>query len=266
LGTRGIDEIALTKGHANFVAMLIAQQAAGHVALLAILPDRKKEPVRQFLATIPAHLRATLHTVCTAMWDGYVNAVKEFAAAHADVTLAVVIDRFHVAKHSRAGVDPRRKRACRRRKEALPAAAYAELEDVMWPLRKNHQDLTPEERQRRRRLFAYAPTLKLAYTLREELPAIFDLALTQAQAKQRLQKWCAKVRRSALTGFDSFLKTLTNWRAEILNYFADRRSSGFVEGLNNKIKALKRRCYGIGRVATLFHRLYLDLEGDRRFA
>jgi len=89
---------------------------------------------------------------------------------------------------------------------------------------------------------------------------------TQAQAKKRLLKGCAKVRRSALTWFDPFLKTLTKWLAEIVNYFAERRSSGFVEGLNNKIKTLKRRCYGIGRVATLFQRLYLDLEGYRRFA
>ena len=59
---------------------------------------------------------------------------------------------------------------------------------------------------------------------------------------------------------------LTNWLDEIVNYFAERRSSGFVEGLNNKIKTLKRRCYGISRVTTLFQRLYLDLEGYRRFA
>jgi transposase len=39
-----------------------------------------------------------------------------------------------------------------------------------------------------------------------------------------------------------------------------------VEGLNNKVKTLKRRCYGIPRVKTLFQRLYLDLEGYRRFA
>ena len=266
LGTLGIDEIALTKGHANFVAIITAQPAAGHVALLAVLPDRKKETVRQFLETMPAHLRATLHTVCTDMWDGYVNAVKEFAAAHDDVLLAVVIDRFHVAKHYRDGVDQLRKREGRRLKDELPEAEYAELKDVMWPLRKNHRDLTPEERLRLLRLFTYAPTLKLAYTLREELTAIFELPLTMAQAKQRLLKWGAKVRRSALTCFDAFLKTLTNWLAEIVNYFAERRSSGFVEGLNNKIKTLKRRCYGIGRVATLFQRLYLDLEGYRRFA
>jgi transposase len=266
LGTIGIDEIALTKGHANFVAIITTQQAAGHVAILAILPDRKKETVRQFLETIPARLRTTLHTVCTDMWDGYVNAVKEFAAAHDDVKLAVVIDRFHVAKHYRAGVDQLRKSESRRLKQALPEAEYAEIENVMWPLRKNNHDLTPEERQRLRRLFAYAPTLKLAYTLREELTAIFDLALTPTQAKTRLQHWCAKVRRSALTCFDAFLKTLANWLDEIVNYFTNRRSSGFVEGLNNKIKTLKRRCYGISRVITLFQRLYLDLEGYRRFA
>ncbi len=37
--------------------------------------------------------------------------------------------------------------------------------------------------------------------------------------------------------------------------------SEFVEGLNNKIKTLKRRCYGIPRITTLFQRLYLDLQG-----
>lgn len=35
---------------------------------------------------------------------------------------------------------------------------------------------------------------------------------------------------------------------------------------SHKIKTLKRRCYGITRVTTLFQRLYLDLEGYRRFA
>jgi len=74
-----------------------------------------------------------------------------------------------------------------------------------------------------------------------------------------------KVSRSALTYFDKFLTTLINWLNEIVNYFVKRLSSGFVEGLNNKVKTIKRRCYGILRVTTLFQRLYLDLEGYRRF-
>lgn len=79
-------------------------------------------------------------------------------------------------------------------------------------------------------------------------------------------KWLDKVRRSVLTCFDKFMTTLENWLDKTANYFVDRLSSGFVEGLNNKIKTTKRRCYGIPRVKTLFQRLYLDLEGYRRFA
>jgi len=265
LETIGIDEIALTKGRDNYVALITTRQAAGHVALLAVLPDRKKETVRRFLETIPPRLWPTLKRVCTDMWDGYVNAVEEFAAAHPQVTLQVVIDRFHVAKHYRESVDKVRQRECRRLKKELSKEAYAELHGVMWILRKNHRDLTPDERQKLKRLLAYAPELKRAYTFREELTAIFELPLTKDQAKQRLLKWRAKVKRSGLTCFDKFITTLDNWLDKIANYFSERLNSGFVEGLNNKVKTLKRRCYGILRVKTLFQRLYLDLEGYRRF-
>ena len=75
-----------------------------------------------------------------------------------------------------------------------------------------------------------------------------------------------EVSQSVLTCFDKFLTTLNNWLDQIVNYFAGRFSSGFVEGLNNKIKTTKRRCYGILKTTTLFQRLYLDIEGYRRFA
>ena len=267
LGVIGIDEIALTKGRHNFVAIITTQQADGQVAVLAVLPDRQKDSVRQFLETIPARLRVTMHTACTDMWDGYVNAVKEFAQAHTDVSLEVVVDRFHVAKNYRQGVDALRKKECRRLKAELSAAEYEQhIKGTMWLLRKNNQNLSETERQRLRNVFSYSPALKLAYTLREELSAIFELPLTKAQALARLAKWQAKVRRTGLTCFDKFLTTLTNWLQEIANYFVKRLSSGFVEGLNNKLKTLKRRCYGIPNITHFFQRLYLDLEGYRRFA
>jgi transposase len=267
LGVIGIDEIALTKGRRNFVAVITTQQADGHVAVLAVLPDRKKKTVRRFLETIPQRLWGTMETACTDMWEGYVNALKEFAAAHSEVSLNVVVDRYHVAKNYRACVDKVRKQERRRLKKVLPATEYDEnVKGTMWIIRKNHQDLTTDECKQLNRLFEYSSELKLAYTLRQELTALFELQMTKAQAKKRLLKWRDKVRRTALTCFDEFLTTLNNWLDEILNYFVDRLSSGFVEGLNNKIKTIKRRCYGITRVTTLFQRLYLDLEGYRRFA
>jgi transposase len=267
LSVIGIDEIALTKGRRNFIAILTTQQADGHVAVLSVLPDRNKTTVRQFFETIPPRLRPTLRTVCTDMWDGYVNAVQEFAADHPDVAIQIVVDRFHVAKNYREGVDKVRKQAYRRLKKELSPTDYAEIvQGTMWLVRQNHQDLSADDRKKLRRLFAYAPELKLAYTFREELTALFEMPLTAVEARTRLLKWAEKVRRCALTGFDSFLTTLHNWLDKIVNYFVDRLSSGFVEGLNNKIKTIKRRCYGITRIITLFQRLYLDLEGYRRFA
>jgi transposase len=262
----GIDEIALTKGRSNYVAIITTQQADGHLALLGILPDRKKESVRQFLESIPKRLWRTMETACTDMWEGYVNAVEEFAAAHPEVSIKAVVDRFHVAKGYRECVDQVRKRECRRLKKELPEAEYEEIKGVMWMVRKNHHDLTADECKKLNRLFEYSPELKLAYTFREELTAIFELHLTKDEGQERLIKWRDKIQRSALTCFDKFFTTLNNWLDKIGNYFVDRLSSGFVEGLNNKVKTIKRRCYGILRTTTLFQRLYLDLEGYRCFA
>jgi len=267
LNVIGIDEIALTKGRKNFIAIVTTQQADGHVAVLAVLQDRKKKTVRQFLESIPKRLWRTMETACTDMWEGYTNAVKEFAAAHPEVSIDVVVDRYHVAKNYRECVDKVRKQERRRLKKTLPETEYEEVvKDTMWIIRKNNRDLTADERKNLRRLFEYSPKLKLAYTFREELTAIFEMQLTKEEAKKRLLKWADKVRRNALPCFDKFLTTLNNWLDEIVNYFVNRLSSGFVEGLNNKVKTIKRRCYGILRVTTLFQRLYLDLEGYRRFA
>lgn len=262
----GIDEIAMRKGRQNYVAIITTPHEDGQVRVLGVLADRKKETVRAFWESIPAHLRPTMQKVCTDMWEGYVNAVEEFAAAHKDVSLEVVVDRFHVAKNYRECVDKVRKKECRRLKAKLPAEAYEKLKGVMWIVRKNNRELTDIEREKLNFLFEYSPDLKLAYTFREELTSIFELNMTVGEGKDRLIKWRNKVRRSTLTCFDTFLTTLDNWIDKIANYFSDRLSSGFVEGLNNKVKVLKRRCYGILQTTTLFQRLYLDLEGYRIFA
>ena len=261
----GIDEISMRKGRKQYFAIVSTQKADGKVAVLAVLGDRKKETVRNFLDSIPARLRQTMKSVCTDMWDAYIYAVREFEQAHPEVHINLVIDRFHVAKTYRDEVDTLRKKEVRRLKQKLPAEDYANIKGAMWACRKSSQDLTAEERARLDELFEYSPDLKRAYTLREELTAIFDLRISKDAARHLLQAWQDKVRDTGLSCFNRFLKTLNNWLDEIANYFLNRLSSGFVEGLNNKIKTLKRRCYGIFKSSHLFQRIYLDLEGYERF-
>lgn len=216
--------------------------------------------------TIPERLHPTIHTFCSDMWDGYLSAIADFIDAYPEVSANLVIDRFHVAKNYRDDFDTLRKKELRRLRQELPEATYKEVGHGMhWVLRHNHDNLDDADKIRLRTLFQFAPTLHQAYTLREELTAIFNMDLDLAEGRRRLEKWAAKVERSALTCFDKFLKTLRNHLARIANYFDKRASSGFVEGFNNKLKTITRRSYGLKRVDSLFRRLWLDLNGYKNF-
>ena len=139
------------------------------------------------------------------------------------------------------------------------------VKNTLWLLRKPWGVLSPQERERLEGLFELAPQLRAAHLMREVLTAIFDQAQGKAQAQQWLRMWCQLIAAEAITGFERFLGTLRNHWDEITNYFFNRHSSGFVEGFNNKIKVLKRRCYGIFNLGHLFQRICLDLEGYRLF-
>ena len=234
LGVLGLDEIALKKGHRDFVVVVTARLKDGRIAILGVLPDREKTTVTRFLKSIPASLRATIHTLCTDMYESYIQAVRE-----ALPTVRIVIDRFHVAQKYRDAADSVRKQELKRLKQELPKAEYQQLKGSLWAFRKNQADLQPEEQECLARLFAHSPELEAAYILREELTTIFEQAASISQAQQQIRAWQDCVRHSGLTCFDSFLNTLERWWTEITNYFANRDSSGFVEGLNNKLKVLK---------------------------
>lgn len=257
----GLDEIALKKGHGDFVVIVTARSEEGEVKVLAVLPDRRKETVKAFLARMPKRVKRAIRTVCTDLYEGFITAVKE-VLGHAQV----VADRYHVAKLYRECAERLRKHELRRLKQELPQAHYDEIKGAMWPFRKNPADLEADEHAVLQRLFAYAPDLHRAYTYREQLTAIFEQDLSKEEAKHELKKWRRRVKASGLQCYESFFTTLNNWLEEITNYFLHRHNSGFVEGLNNKIKVLKRRCYGIFNLAHLFQRLFLDLEGYRMFA
>ena len=259
--TMGIDEIALLKGHRDFVAVISAQTIHGDLHVLAVLPDRLKATVVTWLRTMPTTLRARITTVCTDIWEGYITAVRE-VLPHA----TIVLDRFHVARHYRDAVDDLRKQEVRRLKHDLPKDAADDLKHTLWPFRKRPTDLDAVEQERLETLLDYSPALRQAYTLREELTRIFDTARSKADGLRRIRCWRRRVEKSGLQCFTAFLKLLDTWLDLIANYFIDHQTSSFVEGLNNKLKVLKRRCYGLRNVTRLFQRLTLDVEGYRRFS
>lgn len=155
--TMGLDEIALRKGHKGFVCVVTALDKDDQVMALAILPDRLKQTVLGSLQGLPAQFKKTVRRVCGDMYGGFVNAAKE-----ALPQAAVVIDRFHVAKHYNKGVDGLRKATLRGLKQTLPEAQHARLKGLMWPFRRHYWDLQEGQGGQLLELSLYAPALKQA--------------------------------------------------------------------------------------------------------
>ena len=257
----GLDEIALKKGQRDYVTLVTGRFRDGKIEILGVLPGHEKAVVVEFLRLIPHRVLQTVQTVCCDLWEAYTEAVREEIP-----TARIVADRFHVARHYRDAADQVRKKELHRLKTALPKEEYQKLNGSFRAFRKNSKDLNKEERKILRRFFEHSTSAKLAYALREQLTAIFDLNLSKPQAQSKIRRWVQQVRESGLRCFDDFLTLLQTWWEEITNYFILRQNSGFVEGFNNKVKVLKRRCYGIFNLQHLFQRIYLDLHGYHLFA
>ena len=252
----GIDEISLKKGHQDFVT-IVTGRIGEETVILGVLADRKKETVKEFLMSIPKKLRQQVRFVCSDMYAGFIPAAKEVFGKK----VRIVVDRFHVAKLYGKGLDELRKKELERLRKTLSKEQYKALEGVMWLLRKRPDDLTAKDQETLDQLFQYSPLLQQAYQLKNELTALLDSDLDRRRGKQRITGWMNRVKKSSVRCFDTFLKTLETYKNEVANYFLDRLTSGFVEGLNNKIKVIKRRCYGLKNIGHLFQHLYLDLCG-----
>lgn len=257
----GLDEIALKKGHRDYVTLVTGRMKVGENRILGVLAGHEKAEVLDFLRSIPLRIAESVQSVCCDLWEAYTEAAREVLPS-----ARIVADRFHVARHYRDAADEVRKHEQHRLKKELPKAEYEKLNGSYRAYRKNAEDLSKEERKVLRRFFKHSASAKQAYLLREQLTAIFNMNLSKKQAQSKIRGWMQKVQNSGLKCFENFLKLLGKWWEEITNYFIRRENSGFVEGFNNKVKILKRRCYGIFNLNHLFQRIYLDLNGYQLFA
>jgi transposase len=257
LSTLGIDEIALKKGHNSYVTIVSAKiNESSTPVVIGVISGRDKKDVQSFLASIPLHLQQTVKHVCTDMYDGFVNAAIEAFGPQ-----VLVIDRYHVAKLYRKPLDKLRIKEMERLKVELNTEDYAKLEGMMWILRKNHECLSENNKESLEFLYQHSPILKKAHSYAIRLTHTFNSHISRKSSLAKIDRWIKSVESSNIKIFDGFIITLNKYKPYIGNYFKNRKNSGFVEGLNNKIKVLKRRCYGISDVTSLFQRLFLDLQG-----
>lgn len=258
----GIDEISLKKGHRDFATIVTVRSRTGKNQVLGVLENREKATVKEFLLSIPKHLRDSVEEVCSDLYEGYTEAAREVFKE----TVRITVDRFHVAKLYRSAVDGQRKKEMRRLKQELSKEEYENFKGSLWRIRKRPQELTTEDKKALAKLFGHSPVLLMIYLYAGSLTEIFESPLSKVEAEEWLRAWMRLVTEQGVVGFEKFLKTLDEKMDMITNYFVRRQTSGFVEGLNHKIRVIMGRCYGLFNRVHVFQRLTLDLGGYEQFA
>ena len=245
----GIDEFAVKKGHDQF-ALAISDLEQGRI--IAVLPDRKKETLQAYFARWTQQQRDAVEQVAMDLWEPYAQAVaKDLPQAR------IVADRFHVMKNLNDQVS----RTRRDLQRSLPEESKATLKGCRWLLVRNEVDLSAEDKVKLTQMFEVAPELGVLHRLKEAFRDIFETQTQREQAAFCFQEWIASVESSGLCKLSKFVATLRHRWDHVLNYFVSRLSSGMVEGLNNKVKVVKRCGYGFGNFEHFSLRILVECDG-----
>lgn len=256
IGLLGIDEIAKKKGYQDYLTLIYSRHDGGN-EILAVIEGKKKADIQAFLSSIPKKKRKTIAGVCVDMCDNYIDAIRSVFGKE----VPIIVDRFHVGKLYRGAIRTLRSEELKRLKKELTEDEYKLLKPAIRILIKKNECYSKKEKKMLEPLFKLSPAIKMAYRLAREFTHIYNTHHKKKTAKIRMCQWIEKVENSSTSCFKKFIKTLIRYEDYICNYFLKRETSGFVEGLNNKVKVIKRRCYGFLNVKNIFQRIFLDFHG-----
>lgn len=206
--------------------------------VLDILPDRQKETLVKWLTTPPAGIvLSKLTFAATDLWKQYRDGVQS-VFPH----VSVVADRFHVVQNLHKVITEARREA---QKAAKTEDEKKQLKGLRYLLLKNRQNLTEKDKIRLQKVAETHPELHCLWELRQELHDWYEVRTIPEFARITLEQWIRSARQLKIAALDKFCNTLDSWQAQILNFFEHRITSGFVEGMNSKIRVLKRIAFGI---------------------
>jgi transposase len=239
----GIDEIALIKGKGNYCAVLIDLDRS---KLIGIMPVRTQAEISEVMRGWGREVLESIEEVSIDLWKGYKNLVTELMPK-----AQVVADRFHVMAQINKELDIQRKTEKRKVEDLIKTAKSPEekaendkvlqgLKKSKYVLLKNKENLSEAQKAKLIQVEEMSHTLKVMHQLKEEIRQIFSQTEHWLAGLFQLGKWLSK----AKTYFPNSHSTILRWLDEIIAYFDNRTTNGVVEGINNKLKLIKRSAYG----------------------
>ncbi|MGN7943301.1 ISL3 family transposase [Virgibacillus sp. 6R] len=201
-----------------------------------ILPNRYKKTIMHYLKKYGANVEF----VVMDMSPSFKAAVQQALGKP-----VIIADRFHFVRYIYWALDSVRRRI----QSDWHDYDRKKCKKMRHVFHKHSEKLTEEDKWYLKRYLGFSKELKTAYELKEAFSNWFVQAKENGlgnilKTKTSLIDFYRKVEQANIPEFKKAIKTLQNWQIEIVNSFAYNFTNGFLEGINNLTKVMKRNAFG----------------------
>lgn len=230
----GIDEISIRKGHTY---RIVVSDLELRRPIWFGGKDRSQESMDEFYAFLGEESSKEVRLAVMDMWKAFRSSTKQHAPE-----AAILFDKFHVLRHLGDALDKVRKHEYRR----LSGKSQKFIKGQKYTLLSNRENLTHDGRKGLKLLLAANKRLNTAYLLKESFGQMWSYS-SETWARKFFDNWKASLKWQRLKPFEAFAAMIERHWDGIAAYCKpeNKVALGFVEGLNNKIRVLQRRAYGL---------------------
>jgi len=232
--TLGIDEISIRKGHSY---RIVVSDLERRRPIWFGGTDRSEESLKLFYEWLGLAKIKGIRLALMDMWKPFENATREHAPQ-----AAILYDKFHVLRHLNEAMDKIRKSEYYR----LSGEDRKFIKGQRYTLLSHRENLSTDGRKALKTLLTVNKRLNTAYVLKEQFGQLWDYQ-SETWARKFFDNWKASLKWQRLKPYEKFAEMIErHWHGIAIFCKSENKVSlGFVEGLNNKIRVIQRRSYGL---------------------
>ena len=244
----GIDEISLVKGQGKFIVVLVDLDTG---KLIGLVEERKSKTIEEYLTSWGEDILNQIEEVSIDLYKMYKTVVEKMCPK-----AVITADRFHVTKILHQELNQARidqKKTAQSLEIKQREKLFSTFKGGKYVVLKREADLNDKQKEKLLDLKNASPQIEVMHELKEEFTEIFDNSKNLGEGTLKLINWLLK----AHSLFPKTVRTIRNWFGEIVGYFERRTTNAVVEGINNRLKVLKRCGFGFRNVNNFKNRALL---------
>ena len=230
----GIDEISIRKGHTYRI--VVSDLIRGRPIWFGGV-DRSQASMMQFYDWLGETRAKRIRLAAMDMWKPFRTVTNDKVPQ-----AAILFDKFHVMRHLGEALD----QVCKSEYARLTGKDRRYVKGQKYTLLSHRENLDLDGRKALKTLLAANKRLNTAYLLKESFGQLWSYE-REGWARRFFENWRASLKWQRLAPYEKFAEMIERHWDGIAAYCRpeNKVSLGFVEGLDNKIRVIQRRAYGL---------------------